>query len=357
VRAATQHLAIIRRSGQGLLSLINDILDLSKIEAGKMAPQPEPCDLSDLLTGVIGIMQVPAGQRDVGLSLEYAGQVPKTIRTDPLRLRQAMVNLVANAVKFTERGQVRVVASLLSDWRGSPAVRLDVIDTGIGISPGQLAGLFRPFVQADASTSRKYGGTGLGLAITQGIAKLLGGELSARSAQGKGSTFCLTIPTGPLEGVAMLDRPCVPADQAAGPPPAPGPGAKPLAGTRVLLAEDSRDNVLLIQTVLRKAGATVDTADNGLAALRKARTAGADAFDVILMDMQMPEMDGYEATSALRSAGYARPILALTAHSMSSDRDKCLAAGCNDYLTKPIDRQALIEAVARWAGRLEPARA
>ena len=341
------HVAVIRRNGERLLGLINQILDLSKIEAGKMTVEMRRCGLVSVVADVAGTMGPRAEQRGTCLSVEYAGELPETILTDAARLRQAMINLVGNAVKFTENGSVRIVVTFLPDWReGLPAVRMQVIDTGIGISKEKLPHLFDPFMQADASTSRRYGGTGLGLAITHYIAELLGGQLTVQSAPGTGSTFTMTIPTGSLEGVNMLDRP---AEAARAPAPGPqAPGPRTLAGIRVLLAEDGIDNQRLIQAVLSRAGASVEIAENGRVAVSKA---DAETFDVILMDMQMPEMDGYQATGILRNRGCDAPILALTAHAMSVDRQRCLAAGCDDHLAKPIDHVRLIEAVAEHAGR------
>jgi PAS domain S-box-containing protein len=344
-----ENIQIIRRNGEHLLQLINDILDISKIEAGKLVTNIQPCRLPDIIADVASMMRLRAEQRGLRLSVEYETEVPETIHTDGARVRQALVNLVGNAVKFTERGGVRIVASCLPAWRdGRPAVRIKVIDTGIGIRPEDLAQLFQPFVQADASTSRKYGGTGLGLAISRHLAELLGGELAAESAVGAGSTFTLTIPTGSLEGVLMLKDPAEAAYGEAARLQSPAADGKTLLGTRVLLAEDGPDNQRLIRTILSIAGAEVELAVNGREAVAKAR---ARSFDVVLMDMQMPQMDGYEATRLLRSQGYAAPIVALTAHSMASDLEKCLAAGCTDHLAKPIDRERLIRAVARYAGK------
>jgi CheY-like chemotaxis protein/HPt (histidine-containing phosphotransfer) domain-containing protein len=298
---------------------------------------------------VASMMRIRAKERGITLLAEYENEIPETILTDAARLRQTLVNLVGNAVKFTERGGVRVAVSFIPAWReGRPAVRIRVIDSGIGIDPEELSQLFQPFVQADASTSRKYGGTGLGLAISRHLAELLGGELAAESTPGKGSTFTLTLPTGSIEGVRMLTSPSE-AVRCEAPASHDGAdGGKSLAGARILLAEDGPDNQRLIKTILSKHGAEVEVADDGREAVRMAQ---AGAFDVILMDMQMPEMDGYEATRLLRKNGYTGPILALTAHALSSDRLRCLDAGCNDHLTKPIDRRRLISAVAAHAGR------
>ena len=339
------YLAVIRRSGEHLLGLINDILDLSKIEAGKLSLEMGRSSVVALLADVASMMRPRAAQRGNSLAVDYLGSLPETILTDAARLRQALVNLVGNAVKFTENGSVRILVSFSAEaLDGQPAVRIDVIDTGIGIQREMLPELFKPFTQADEATSRKFGGTGLGLAISRHIAEMLGGCLTAQSEPGKGSTFTLTVPTGDLKGVPMLQCPSETSCQAADDsPPVP---TQSLAGVRVLLAEDGFDNRQLIQTVLRQAGALVEVAENGRIAVAKAQ---AETFDVILMDINMPEMDGYEATRLLRSRGYEGPILALTANAMAGDSQRCLEAGCNDHLTKPIDRPRLIRAIAQHA--------
>ncbi len=347
------YLSVIHRNGQHLLGLINDILDLSKIEAGKLSIEVRPVALASVLADVASVMRVRARQHGIALSVEYATAVPATVRTDGSRLRQILVNLVGNAIKFTERGGVRIVVSLQPQWRGArSAMQVTVIDTGVGIGQEKMAKLFQPFAQADNSISRKYGGTGLGLVISRRMAQLLGGELTASSQTGRGSTFTLTFPTGSLKGVEMLRDPaeavraqrdnCEPVSLT----------SRLLSGLRILLAEDGPDNQRLIVTVLQKAGAEVRTAENGRIALEAVRAAGAEGYHVILMDMQMPEMDGYEATRTLRQSGYSGPILALTAHAMAGDRAKCLDAGCDDHLAKPIDRACLIATIARFTGRM-----
>ena len=334
--------ATIRRSGEHLLALINDILDLSKIEAGKMSLDMGRCNIVSLLTDVASIVRPRAEQHGVSFSVEYTGAVPETILTDGARLRQAIINLAGNAVKFTEKGSVRTVASFLPEgWDGQPALRIEVIDTGIGIREEVLPQLFQPFRQGDAAVSRKFGGTGLGLAISHHIAHLLGGDLTATSVWGQGSTFTLTVPTGSLKDIRMLQRPTEVEHETAG--HVWQPTAEDLRGVRVLLAEDGFDNRELIRTILQRAGAEVETAENGRLAVAKAESS---PFDLILMDINMPEMDGYEATGLLRDRGYRGPIVALTANAMSDDGDRCLTAGCNEYLTKPIDRALLIRTIA-----------
>ena len=351
IRAANkEYVQIIRKNGEHLLKLINSILDLSKIEAGKLELEVEPCSLVGIVTDVISLMRSRAEKRGISLSVEYVGELPGIIHSDAARLRQALMNLVGNATKFTKEGAVRIVVSFLPEWRdGEPAVRIEVIDTGIGIAPEKLSGIFDPFAQADSSTSRKYGGSGLGLTITRRIVELLGGELTASSKPGEGSTFAIIVPTGNLDGVRFLRHPSE-AISEEGTDAQDSPG-KLLLGVRVLLAEDGIDNQRLIATVLRKAGAEVEIAPNGQVAVEKARSKD---FDVVLMDVQMPLMDGYEATRTLRRQGYKRPIVALTAHAMSGDRRRCLEAGCDDHLTKPIDRTRLVHAVADFAGKQSP---
>ena len=335
------YLDAILRNGRHLLALICDILDFSKIEAGKLELSPAPTRVHALITGVAGMLRVRAQEQHLSFAVAFDGALPETILADEARLRQGLMNLVGNAIKFTRTGGVRIVAAFAPDWRSGPAVRIDVIDTGIGISADQMTGLCQPFVQADASTSRRFGGTGLGLAITRKLLEIMGGQLEIASRPGQGSIFSMIVPTGPLDGVTMVEGF---QEAAEGPEPAaPAPGPRTLAGVTVLLAEDGADNRRLIGTILAKAGAEVVAARNGLEA---AVLAASRRFDVVLMDMQMPIMDGYEAAARLRSDGYAGPIIALTAHALSSDRGKCLAAGCTDYMAKPLKRVALVEAVA-----------
>ncbi len=341
------YLDIIRRNGAHLLALINDILDLSKIEAGRLLIEKDSSDLLAMLADVASTMRVRARERDTELRTEFPTSLPKTIMTDRSRLHQVLVNLVGNAVKFTKGGSVTVRTSVLSEWHGEgPAVRIEVIDTGIGVSKERLPRLFEPFVQADASTSREYGGTGLGLTISARIMGLLGGEISAASEPGKGSTFAVTVPTGDLEGVEVIETPSESLIEARADlgPAVVDPDA--LKGLRILVAEDGPDNQRLIKTVLSNAGGLVTLVEDGSAAVDAVANG---VFDVVLMDLQMPTMDGYEATRTLRARGYKIPILALTAHAMSADRDKCMAAGCDDHLTKPINQQKLITKVVRWA--------
>jgi CheY-like chemotaxis protein len=326
--------------------LINNILDLSKIEAGKMAMDLGPCHIPSTVADVASMMRSRAEQRGSSFEVRYAGPLPETIQTDSNRLRQVIVNLVGNAVKFTENGSIRIVVSFLPQWRsGQSAVSVEVTDTGIGIHQEALPRLFQPFMQAESSTTRKYGGSGLGLAISRQIITALGGELTAHSAFGKGSTFTLTIPTGDITGIKLLQSPGeVTCEDETGTRWTPAAAAV-LWGVKILLAEDSIDNQKLLCAVLSNVGAEVEVVENGRLAIERVQTI---AFDVVLMDMNMPEMDGYEATRRLRDGGYQGPILALTANAMAGDREQCLAAGCNAHLAKPIDRKQLIETVAQY---------
>ena len=339
------HVDAIRRNGEHLLAVMNDILDLSKIEAGKMTLEQVECSPIVLVSEVAEFMRPRAVAKGLAFDLDWRGPLPERITTDTTRLRQILLNLVSNAVKFTERGGVRVAVSF-EDGDGKSLLRIDVTDTGIGMTPDQQTGLFQPFVQADASTTRRFGGSGLGLLITRRLADLLGGEVSVGSELGRGSTFSVTVATGSLEGVRMIDRPAGarPALAAVTVP------TEPLA-CRVLLVEDGPDNQRLIATILRKAGAEVTVAGNGQAGcdLVREATIRGEPYDVVLMDMQMPVLDGYEATAQLRRGGYRRPVIALTAHAMQGERERCLAAGCDDFVCKPITRAALIDTVRRYA--------
>ncbi len=275
------------------------------------------------------MMRPRAEQRGNSLEVRYAGPLPETIHTDGNRIRQVLINLLGNAVKFTENGRIRIEVSFLPQWRaGRPAVCVEVVDTGIGIGREALPRLFQPFTQAESSTTRKFGGTGLGLAISRQIVAALGGELTVRSAPGQGSTFTVALPTGDIAGVSLLESPGeIICENDAGARWTPGAGL--LRGVKILLAEDSLDNQDLLRTILGSVGAEVEVVENGRLAVARARTGD---FNLVLMDMNMPEMDGYEAARRLRDAGYQPPIVALTANAMAGDCRRCLAAGCNAHL-------------------------
>jgi PAS domain S-box-containing protein len=347
-------LRTIQRNGRYLLELINDILDLSKIEAGKIELEEAECCPIQVVSDVISLMQVRADAKNLALDAEYEGAIPETIRTAPLRLRQVLINLLGNAVKFTELGAVRLKVRFLSTLGASSKLVFEVSDTGIGMTAEQTQRLFQPFTQADSSTSRRFGGTGLGLTISKRLAEMMGGDIALTSQLGVGSTFSLTIDPGPLDGALLVDATDTHC-RAPETPSQPTPMLEELS-CRILLAEDGPDNQRLIAFLLRKAGAQVDLAENGLVAYEQAmaRLNQGQPYDVILMDMQMPVMDGYEATRRLRESGYDRPVVAVTANAMAGDREECLAAGCDDFATKPIDRRALLESVK---AALEPATA
>ncbi len=334
----------ICRNGEHLLQLINDILDISKIEAGKLEVERIRCSPVQVVAEVQSLMQVGADAKRLPMHVEFIGRIPETIETDPTRLRQILVNLLGNAIKFTEAGSVRLVTRIVE----GPALQFEVIDTGIGMTPAQLQRLFQPFAQADSSKTRRFGGTGLGLTISRRLAEMLGGTVTVNSASGEGSAFTVTIATGALDGIPLLDNPTQALTLKMESPSAPQPEDLGL-DCRILLAEDGPDNQRLITHLLRKAGAEVTVAENGRQAVEAALAAhnGGNPFDVILMDMQMPVMDGYEASALLRAKGYRGAIVAFTAHAMASDREKCLAAGCDEYASKPIDRGQLLATIRR----------
>jgi signal transduction histidine kinase/CheY-like chemotaxis protein len=341
-------LSTIRSNGQHLLQLINDILDISKIDAGRLSVERIPCSIGQIVLDVVNLLRHRAEEKGLSLQIQYRTPIPQVIQSDPTRLRQILLNLVGNAIKFTKTGKVVVQLEMLSNAT-QPTMRLEVIDTGIGISPEQAAHLFEPFVQADSTTTRKFGGTGLGLTITRRLCELLGGTVAAISKPGRGSVFRVDLPcigaensplsAQPMQNIIVAQRRTVDIR---------------LHG-RILVAEDGPDNQRLIRALLEKAGASVTVVDNGQAALELAlRSSRGDdpqlpPFDAILLDIQMPELDGWQTARRLRSAGYLRPIIALTANAMPEDRKKCLDAGCDDFVSKPIDKAILLTTLAHWA--------
>jgi signal transduction histidine kinase/CheY-like chemotaxis protein len=341
----------IRRNARHLLAIINDILDLSKIEAGQMKVDRQRVRTVDLVQDVMRLMDDRARQKGIALKLAFEGEVPDVVTTDPTRVRQVLINLLGNAVKFTEQGAVTL--TVRRDPGERRTVEFEVADTGIGMSPEQLASLYHPFVQADSSTTRRFGGTGLGLAISRRCVDMLGGAISVRSAPGAGTTFTVRLDAGDLTGVqpaslrqAQVAEPGTGAPAGAGSLRLPAAVRQPLTGVRVLLAEDGIDNQRLIRFHLERAGARIDIVDNGAKALERiAEGSRLDRYDVILMDMQMPVMDGYEAVRRLVAAGERTPVIALTAHGMVGDREKCLDAGCTEYLCKPVDARGLVSAI------------
>jgi len=339
---------IIRRNALHLLELINDILDLSKVEAGQMKVECIPCDLLALLSEIASLMRPRAQEKGLAFELTFHGPIPRLIQSDPARLRQILINLMGNATKFTESGKIELRVREEEPGGSNMVLRVEVIDSGIGMTAEQLARLFQPFTQADTSITRKFGGTGLGLTISRQLAKLLGGDVTAASEPRSGSIFTLTIGGGPSAGVERL-----PDLTESSLPKRLEHGVKTeiyLRG-RILLVEDGADNQRLLRMQLSGAGGSVVSALNGHIAVDLATS---QPFDLILMDMQMPVLDGYHATRELRRRGVTIPIIALTAHAMAEDRDKCVASGCDGYLSKPVDEETLLTTVNHYLGKQVP---
>jgi PAS domain S-box-containing protein len=325
----------IHRAGKHLLQVINDILDLSKIEAGRLEVERIACPLGSLLHDVTHLIRPKAIAKGIGFETDYQFPLPASIETDPLRLRQVLLNLCSNAVKFTDDGQV----VLRVGYRASEAqICFEITDTGIGMSEPQLARLFQPFTQADASTTRKYGGTGLGLCLSRQLTEAMGGSIHVRSRLGLGTQILVTLPAGKPFAAELVERFADPDS-----PVAPA-GETRLTG-RVLLAEDHPDNQRLVCRYLERLGLTWDLAENGQEAVAMAL---AGAYDLVLMDMQMPMLDGHAATRRLRELGYTRPIVALTANAAAVDACHCEEVGCDGFLTKPIDRAKFNATLARF---------
>ena len=330
-----EHLQTVESNGEHLLSILNDVLDLSKVESGKLDVERIPTDPRKIVEDVQRLMGPRAHERGVGLALVLDPRTPKRILSDPTRLRQILLNLVSNAIKFTHAGEVSIRTT--SPVEGE--LVMEVSDTGIGMTEEQLEKLFRPFAQADSSTTRLYGGTGLGLAISKSLAERLGGGLTATSRVGVGSTFTLR-----LEAVEVA-----PVDPSAG--PAAEAEAPNLEG-RLLLVEDNTVNQRIATAMLTRAGFEVEHAEDGAVGLGKALDAWRSGrpFDAVLMDMSMPVMDGFEATQRLRASGYTGPVIALTAHAMDDERQRCLEGGFDDFSTKPYRRDELLGILARLVG-------
>jgi signal transduction histidine kinase/ActR/RegA family two-component response regulator len=349
----------IRKNGVRLMELVNDILDLSRIEAGKMAVETTRVAPLAVAKEVIDLFKRQALKQGVSLTLSAPAEPLPPALTDPTRLRQILINLVGNAVKFTQQGAVVLAVkwspSLRRDDRHSAGeIEFRVVDSGIGISPDHLTQIFEPFVQADPSMTRRYGGSGLGLAISRRLATMLGGRLDCESMPGQGSVFRLSLPAAETATALPLANPeARPVREIAATPAVAATvqqAGEALNGVRVLLAEDGPDNQRLISFILRKANVQVTVVEDGQLAIEAVERAAAqgEPFDLLLLDMQMPVLDGYGAARRLRELGFRFPIVALTAHAMEGDREKCIEAGCDDYAAKPIDRAMLLATLARW---------
>ncbi len=341
--AKVEHLRTIKRNGSFLLELINDILDLSKIEAGKMEIDRQQFSPHLLIADVFSMMDVRARASQLDFKLKYQSEIPASIYSDPKRLKQILVNLVGNAIKFTEQGSVQLLVRF--EPTPEPKLRFNVIDTGIGMTEEQQQNLFQPFSQGDASVTRKFGGSGLGLVISRRLARMLGGEITFQSMQGQGSVFSCAIRIGSLDYLEMMA-------------PNIQPENSELAivtddlqlNCHVLVVDDRRDVRFLTKHFLAQAGAKVQLAEDGQQAvdfIKQNTQAGCERIDLVLLDMQMPRLDGYETARALRNMGFEQPIIALTADAMHGDMKRCIECGCDSYLSKPIDGPALLRAVSK----------
>jgi PAS domain S-box-containing protein len=334
-----QFLDTISRNGKALTRIIDDILDLAKVESGKLEIERIEFSYLDIIDDVMDLFRERTRAKGIFLRSQASGHMPTRIVSDPTRLRQILINIVGNAVKFTDSGGVTLeVAAAAVDGGNDTEFQIHVCDSGIGISEEELARLFQPFVQADNSTSRKFGGTGLGLVLSKRLAGALGGDVRVRTnSPNPGCTFTVSF-------IARVSKKSAAEAAVPAKPKHGSESVNVLDGIRVLLAEDSKDNQFLVVRMLKRFGAVVETADDGVHAFR----AGVNGdFDIVLMDIQMPGMDGYEATSSLRNAGFKKPIIALTAHAMAEERARTRAAGCDEHLTKPLNQDELVDAILR----------
>lgn len=339
-----KYLETIHSSGKHLLELINDILDLSKVEAGQLEIERVDCAVHEVISDVMQVLTVRAKEKGISLDFVIDGSIPQVIQSDPSRLRQIITNLTGNAIKFTEQGGVKVVLKM-EQRDGNASIVIDIIDSGIGMEQEHLGKIFDPFVQADSSVTRKFGGTGLGLAISRKFAKALGGKITVSSEMGKGSVFSVQIDAGSLNGVRFIN-----AAEALSQSKYQETGPEihwQFPNSNVLVVDDGVENRDLVKLVLEEIGLNVETAENGKVGLDKAVE---NHFDVILMDIQMPVMDGFTAVKAMREHGLEKPIIALTAHAMKGYEQQSLEAGYSGYLSKPIDIDKLISVLAKVLG-------
>jgi PAS domain S-box-containing protein len=345
-----EHLNMIHRSGSHLLELINDILDLSKIEAGRMQVESIDTNIDQVIHDTTDVLSVRAQEKEIDLLVKFHTDIPQTIQSDPTRLRQIIMNLVGNAIKFTEQGSVSIITELTNDSE-SPKININIIDTGIGMTADQQAKIFESFTQADSTTTRKFGGTGLGLSISRRLAESMGGELTVDSAVGQGSTFTVTLPISQANLEQMVSREELTRAAKSRLDAAQQSELMRLPNKPVLVVDDGEANRRLIELILTRAGAQVTTVENGLEAIKA--LAERD-YDLVFMDMQMPVLDGFSATQRIRQCGLKTPIVALTGNAMKGDREKCLNAGCDDFLSKPVDLDALLRCSANFLGQAEP---
>jgi PAS domain S-box-containing protein len=345
-----KYLNTIHASGEHLLSLINDILDLSKVESGRNEVEQIECKPYEIASDVITVLQGRAAEKGLQLSFRVDSLIPDRVISDPLRLRQILTNLAGNALKFTKTGGV-TIALRVDEWQNKPAIVFDVIDTGIGIPEEALEKVFQPFTQADNSVTRQFGGTGLGLTISRKFAEALGGQLTAASTVGKGSTFSVVIPSGVVPNVTLVNQQQINEALAARHHESEKPAFQcRIRSSKILIADDGEANRQLMELVLTRAGLTVVAVENGQQAID---AVARESFDLVLMDMQMPLIDGYTATARLRASGFTKPIIALTAHAMVGDEEKCRSAGCSGYLSKPVSIDALLQLLANELGEAE----
>ncbi|MBL8307320.1 MAG: response regulator [Rubrivivax sp.] len=331
---AAEHFARIQEAGRHLLGIIDDILDLSKLEAGKLGVERRPYCLAAAVEAAVRLVAGRTEVKGLALRVELDPALPPWVMGDALRLKQVLVNLLGNAVKFTAKGEVALRVHAEGAW-----FLLQVTDTGIGMDAAQMARLFQPFEQADSSTTRRFGGTGLGLAISDNLVRLMGGRITVDSRPGAGSRFTVSLPLQAAEAVpaaATTD---------------PDQPARRLAGLRVLAAEDAEVNRLVLEGQLRHEGAEVVFAEDGQAAVTAVAQAGPGAFDVVLMDVQMPVMDGLSATRQVREIAPSLPVIGLTAHALQEELERCLAAGMVERLLKPVDLDQLVAVVLRHVAR------
>ncbi|RYX93324.1 MAG: PAS domain-containing sensor histidine kinase [Comamonadaceae bacterium] len=343
-RESSRYLDTIHASGRHLLELINDILDLSKVEAGHLEIERLACAPHDVVREAVTELGVKAREKGIALTLEADGPLPAHIKSDPARLRQVVLNLLSNAIKFTERGGVKVVLRCAAG-QGDGVYSVEVHDSGIGIAADRIEAMFEPFTQADASITRRFGGTGLGLSISRRFARAMGGDIVARSTPGQGSVLTLTVLTGSLAGVPMLSA--TEALEASPVAQEAQRGHWRIPPSRLLVVDDGAENREFLSLVLAEQGLWIEEAENGQVALDKMAAGG---FDLVLMDMQMPVLDGFAATRILRERGVAKPIVALTANAMKGFEREVLEAGCTAYVTKPVNIDVLLETLARLLG-------